>query len=88
MAKGQKTGGRKKGSPNKNTTELKFFFDSIDLCLPEKIMELLPALDDSKKVETLLKLMEYVYPKKKAIELRQDDFERLGFTDAISRLDI
>lgn len=88
MAKGQKTGGRKKGSPNKATTELKIFFDSIDLCLPEKIIELLPKLDDSKKVDTLLRMMEFVYPKRKALEVRSDDFNKMSFSDALKEIDI
>jgi hypothetical protein len=88
MAKGRKTGGRKKGSPNRDTTELKVFFDSVDFCIPEQIIELLPLLDDSKKVETLLRLLEFVYPKRKALEVRSEDFTKMSFVEALSVIDI
>lgn len=86
MAKGHKTGGRKKGSPNKNTTELKTFFDSVDACLPEMILDLLPKLNDAKKMDALLRLMEFIYPKRKAVEIKNEDFSKLSFTDAINLL--
>jgi len=67
----EKFGGRKKGTPNKKTIELKEFFDSVDFCIPEEISKTLPSLEPEKKVEVLLKLMEFIYPKRKALEVNQ-----------------
>lgn len=86
MGKGYKSGGRKKGTPNKKTIELKEFFDSADVCLPEMVLDLIPKLNDSKKVDTLLRLMEFIYPKRKAVEVTNEDFSKLSFTSAINLL--
>jgi hypothetical protein len=68
----QKYGGRKKGTPNKTTKELSEFFESIGFCIPEKIHKILKKLEPEKQVEVLLKLMEYIYPKRKALEVHQE----------------
>ena len=86
MAKGKKTGGRVKGVPNKATTELKAYFDSVDICLPEMILELLPKLSDTKKVDALLRMMEFIYPKRKAVEIKNEEFGKLSYTEAIMAL--
>ena len=63
-----KTGGRKKGSLNKKTLELSQILKKANINVPEKIIELLPTLDTEKQVEVLLKLMPYLYPKRKPKE--------------------
>jgi hypothetical protein len=77
-AKGSiKIGGRVKGTPNRRTTELKGFFDSVNFSLPEEIYKLLDKLTPEKRLDTLLKLLEYIYPKRKALEapLEEDTTE-------------
>lgn len=86
MAKGFKTGGRMKGTPNKTTKDLNEYFDSIDFHIPEEIIKVLPNLSDSKKVETLLCLMEFIYPKRKSAEIKNENFNVLSFTEAISKI--
>jgi hypothetical protein len=63
-----KTGGRKKGSLNKKTQELQDILKKADINVPERIIELLPTVDPDKQIDTLLKLMSYLYPKRKPVE--------------------
>lgn len=83
MAKGKKTGGRQKGVPNKGTGELKDYFESIDFCIPEKIVALLADVDSPKQIDTLLRLMEFIYPKRKAVDVKTNDISKLSYTEAI-----
>lgn len=66
-------GGRKKGTPNKKTQKLLDILESKGLNVPEKIIELLPKLDFKDQVTTLLSLMSYLYPKRKAVEFVDSD---------------
>lgn len=66
----KKYGGRTKGTPNKKTKELQEFFESVDFHVPSKIMELLPGLSEERQVDALLRLMGYIYPKRKALEVQ------------------
>ena len=70
----QKTGGRKKGVPNKKSEELleSLIRNKIDPIA--EISKILPTLPPKDQVSTLLSLLPYVYPKKKAIEF-QGDFD-------------
>jgi hypothetical protein len=63
-----KTGGRKKGTPNKRTEALRDLFAKKDFCVPERIIELLPTLEPAKQIDVLVQLMGYLFPKRKAIE--------------------
>jgi hypothetical protein len=85
MAKGSKTGGRKKGTPNRNTTELKEFFDSVDLCIPEEIIKLMPALEAKEQVGVYLKLMDYIYPRRKVIEAKPDSAAFSSISELVAR---
>src|SRR3972149_5572625 len=64
MATGSKTGGRSKGTPNKNTVELR-----------EKFTLLLENNFDKPKdrVKTLLDVAKFVVPTLKAIEVKNDE---------------
>lgn len=64
----EKTGGRKKGTPNKKTQLLAEILEVNDFSIPEKIIELLPSLAPKKQADVLLDLMSYMYPKRKAVE--------------------
>jgi hypothetical protein len=60
--------GRKRGSRNKRTTDLNDVFERLDFNVPEQIVALLPELPAEKRVDTMLELMNFVYPKRKAVE--------------------
>lgn len=72
----EKTGGRKKGTPNKNGMIVGESLVDADINLVEEVLRVLPELDPSKKVDVLLKLMEFVYPKRKSIDLAVDPIEK------------
>ena len=63
-----KTGGRKKGTPNKTTQDLKELLETMNLNIPEQICQLLPQLPVEKRTDVLLNLLSYIYPKRRAIE--------------------
>ena len=76
MAKdGTKTGGRKKGTPNKRTLD---FVENLGNYNP--LESLLRIVQDETtpldtKIRINLDLLPYIYPKRKAIELRDKDCE-------------
>lgn len=82
--KGKKTGGRKKGTPNRKTLILQEVLETLDLDIPMRLRDELSNLDDVQKfgytpdikfkainlrVQIYLELMNYLYPKRKAIEM-------------------
>lgn len=64
---GKKFGGRKKGTPNIMTSELRTILKNIILRRFEKVEELLDALEPKEQLEVIIKLMPYVFPKVSAI---------------------
>lgn len=64
-----KTGGRKKGTPNKRTQVLHEVLDELGFDVIEKLNKLLPQLKPDKQAGVLLDLLTYLYPKRKAIEI-------------------
>jgi hypothetical protein len=72
MAKGRKTGGRKKGTPNRLTRDVQAFVDAI-FCKVDPIDKLETLLaSESERVQAgvLLRLLEYRYGKpKESVEL-------------------
>ena len=75
MAHGRKTGGRVTGTPNKRTTELTVRLAALG-CDPVEGMALL-AMDRSNPPELrgrmYAELAGYVYPKRRAVEVRADE---------------
>lgn len=67
-----KTGGRQKGTPNKRTRELNEIFESINFNIPERLAAIIPALPLEKQADVYLKLMEFQYPKRKAVEVKDE----------------
>ena len=57
-----KTGGRKKGTPNKATQNFREALQGMNVDLPTQICELLPQLHQEKRVDVLLRLLPYAYP--------------------------
>jgi hypothetical protein len=69
-----KTGGRKKGTPNRATRTLKEKLDTID-CDP--VLELTKIAMDEKnsieiRVRCLIEIAPYVHPKRKPVDLSSD----------------
>ena len=69
--KGERRGGRQKGTPNKRTAD---FFDALgDFSPLERMVEIANSTEDESLVvricETLLK---YMYPQRKAVEVQGD----------------
>ena len=70
---GKKFGGRQKGTPNKLTKELRsvlkdVLYDEIDR-LPERLDE----LDTKDRLELLVKLMPFVFPKVQSVSQSLDE---------------
>lgn len=66
-----KTGGRKRGTPNRRTLNLAHQFEEIGFDVPARLLELLPELPAKDQANILIDLMGYLYPKRKAIELTE-----------------
>ena len=64
----EKTGGRKKGTPNKRTAELQEILGDFNPA--EKLMELYnkPTTKDDLKAMICKELMKYIYPQRKAVD--------------------
>ncbi len=75
MASGRKTGGRSKGTPNKKTEELAQRLADIG-CDPIEGMAII-AMDEANPPELrgrmYAELAQYLYPKRRATEIRTDD---------------
>ncbi len=56
-----KTGGRTKGTPNKNRTDLVEAIASQGIDIPKKIVEVLNSLNPEKQANFLVGLMPYIH---------------------------
>lgn len=66
-----KTGGRKKGTPNKRTKELAEVLGSFDPA--DKLVQIYNETDDlDLKAQICRDLLKYVYPQRKAVEMSAD----------------
>jgi len=63
-----KTGGRKKGTPNRRTLDFQTCLDDQGIDLIAEIKNLLPVLSPDQKASVILDLLAYLYPKRKAVE--------------------
>ncbi len=69
-----KTGGRAKGTVNKSTQDLFDICEAQGLKPFEALVRALNDIDDPvKKFDSLEKVCQYLYPKRKALELSSDD---------------
>lgn len=62
------TSGRKAGTPNKVTTELKDFLLSQGLDPALELTKLIEELEAPKRADILVKILEFIYPRRKAVE--------------------
>ena len=72
MAQGRKTGGRKKGSKNKVTTELKDWIKSLLEANTKQLEEDLQQLEPHQRWQVVSKLLEFSIPKQRAIDAKID----------------
>lgn len=63
-----KTGGRTKGTANRATQALKKALEDANFDVVTEILAIYPELDNGLKTSILKDLMQYLYPKLKAIE--------------------
>lgn len=66
-----KIGGRKKGTPNKKTAQLLPLFEQLkanNFDPVKRLLELYPVLEPSEQASLLLKLMDFIFPKKRSVE--------------------
>ena len=64
---GKKYGGRKKGTPNRMTKELRVLLKDIMYQELEEVQERFSLLEPKKRIELIIKLMPYVLPKVNSI---------------------
>ena len=70
---GKKFGGRKKGTPNKMTKELRSTLKDVLFREIEKIEDRLDLLDLKDRLELLIKLMPYALPKVTSISHKTNE---------------
>jgi hypothetical protein len=61
--------GRKRGTANRKTSNFQECLQSYGCDLPLKITEILPNLSPDKQADVLLGLLNYIYPKRKNMEV-------------------
>ena len=64
---GKKYGGRKKGTPNRMTKELRVLLKDIMYQELEEIQERFSLLEPKQRIELIIKLMPYILPKVNSI---------------------
>jgi len=72
-----KTGGRKKGTPNKNSLALAERLEAEGFDVVRRLIDGMESLTPSERAHSLLKLMEYIYPKRGHFEARDLSNEEL-----------
>jgi len=76
MAKGQKTGGRKLGTPNRISYNVKELIRNIVNDELQKMPGLLNKMSPKERVETTIKLLPYLLPKADDIQSTPGDFKQ------------
>lgn len=79
MAIGIKTGGRKKGSLNRNTAETKELLQKIVGNELDNISDLLSRLEPKERIDAVIKLLPYIVPRQSEISLPIDEPPRKIF---------
>ncbi|MBC7523464.1 MAG: hypothetical protein H7239_03390 [Flavobacterium sp.] len=67
MAKGIKTGGRSKGTPNRTTAETKQLLQSIVSKELDNLGAMLEQLEPNDRINAIAKLLPYILPKQNEI---------------------
>ncbi|MDF1517880.1 MAG: hypothetical protein RQ864_05590 [Lutibacter sp.] len=79
MAKGIKTGGRAKGTPNRTTAETKKMLQSIIGKEIESLSFLLDKLEPNERINAISKLLPYIMPKQSEINIEPMKIQPLEF---------
>jgi len=79
MAKGIKTGGRTKGTPNKLTTELRTSLKNILSDEIKDIPTILQGLEPKDRLELTIKLMAFALPKVQSVEYYNGEPLNIGW---------
>ena len=89
MAKGYKTGGRKKGTPNKTTSFAKEVFNDVlhgyfDTDLLKKDLK---AVDADKRLDFMIKIASFVVPKPQTIDMNMNaTLKQTSIDDVLAKL--
>ena len=86
MAKGKKTGGRKKGTQNKVTALTKEIIADLTSKLQPMIMEDIEALDPKDRVAAYIKLAEFVVPKPQRLDISLEGENTITIEDKLLNL--
>ena len=73
MAKRQKTGGRKQGTPNRLTQDLRNSLKNILADEFEKLPETLDRLEPKDRLEIVVKILPYVLPKIEIVKMMEGE---------------
>lgn len=68
MATGTKTGGRTKGTPNRNTAETKELLQTIVSKELDKLGAILEQLEPNERINAIAKLLPYILPKQNEVK--------------------
>ena len=79
MVKAYKSGGRKKGIPNKLTTEIRSALKNIIYSEIESIVDRLLLLEPKERIELVIKLIPYVLPKIEQVTYSNGEPSDWGF---------
>ncbi|WP_242121646.1 hypothetical protein [Aestuariivivens sediminicola] len=72
MAKGLKTGGRKKGTPNKVTSSIREWLEKLIDKNRLQIQRDIKALEPKERLQILEKFMQYTIPKMQSVQTKID----------------
>ena len=72
MAKGVKTGGRQKGTPNKLTGSVKEMLTQFVTNEVQHLPTLLNKLEPKEKIDFIVKLLPYIIPKMSPVESQKE----------------
>lgn len=70
---GKKTGGRKKGTPNRSTKEVRERMKDVFYSELENLPRLLAELTPKERVDVLVKMSPYLLPKLETVSPLEDD---------------
>lgn len=68
----QKTGGRQKGTPNKIVLDFQKRLDRHGIDPIERLAKILPELSPEQQANIFLRMLPYLYPTRKAVEINDD----------------
>lgn len=71
-------GGRVKGTPNKSTMPLLDKLRAKNFEPVDELLKVFPGLTPSEKAKICLSLLDFIYPKKKAVEVSEPGGDALG----------